>query len=99
MRASLGRVYHCKWCSEGSGLILPEDLRDAIRMPDGLLKCKTCVDLDHRDRIVKVTPSSRRAQEIKAEDKYEVDKHNQAAHHLNQSSGLSLMRYKRYRYQ
>jgi hypothetical protein len=49
MKVPLKKVYHCPWCKEGSGLILPEDLPKAIRMPDGSLKCYTCQTEELRD--------------------------------------------------
>ena len=67
------RVYHCPYCSEGSGIILPEDLSKATRMPDGSLMCYTCRYEVLRDRIVRVAPNSKRAQKIKAEDRLKVD--------------------------
>jgi len=66
------RVYHCPYCSEGSGIILPEDLSKATRMPDGSLMCYTCRYEVLRDRIVRVAPNSKRAQKIK-EDRLKVD--------------------------
>jgi hypothetical protein len=94
----LKKVYHCLWCKEGSGLIYPEDLPKAIRMPDGSLKCYTCQTEELRDRIVRVTPNSQRAREIIAEDKHEVDKHNQGAERLNRSAGVQLMKRRSYKY-
>ena len=70
------RVYHCPYCSEGSGLILPEDLSKATRMPDGSLMCYTCRYERLKDRIVKISPDSTRAKEIVAEDRRKVDLRN-----------------------
>ena len=58
MRSPIKKVYHCPWCKEGSGLILPEDLSKAIRMPDGSLKYYTCQTEELRSRIIRVTPNA-----------------------------------------
>jgi hypothetical protein len=47
--------------------MLPEDIRDAKKMPDGSYKCLTCQTEEIQDMIVRVTPNSDRAKEIIAE--------------------------------
>jgi hypothetical protein len=87
MRTPIMKVYHCPWCKEGSGLILPQDLYKAIRMPDGSLKCEVCQKEELQSRIVRVTPNSQRAREIVAEDQREVSRYNDNAQRLNKSAG------------
>jgi hypothetical protein len=64
------RIETCKYCLDYKGQpkpILPEDMWGVKKMPDGSFKCKTCVDEETQDKIVKVTPNSLRAKEILAE--------------------------------
>jgi hypothetical protein len=98
MRTPIKKVYHCPWCKEGSGLIFPEDLYKAIRMPGGSLKCEVCQTEELQDRIVRVTPNSQRAREIVAEEQREVSRYNDNAQRLNKSAGYELMKLKRNKY-
>ena len=98
MRSPTKKVYHCPWCKEGSGLIFPEDLSKAIRMPDNTLKCFTCQTEEIQDRIVRVTPNSQRAKEIIAEEQRKVNRYNDYAQRLNKSAGYDVMKLKRNRY-
>jgi hypothetical protein len=50
---------------------MPDKLRDAKKMPDGSYKCLTCQTEEIQDGIIRVTPNSKRAQEIIAERKGE----------------------------
>ena len=64
------RIETCKYCTDYKGRpkpILPEDIRDAKKMPDGSYKCLTCQTEEIQDMIVRVTPNSDRAKEIIAE--------------------------------
>lgn len=98
------RIQHvksCKFCTDYKGdpkPIPPEELQYAIKMPSGDYKCKTCVDLYHRDMIVHVTPNSHRAKEIVAEEQREVNHHNDYAKRLNKSAGYNLMKLKKVKY-
>ena len=73
LRDNKGSIYHiqtCKYCTDYKGRpkpILPEDMQDAKKMPDGSYKCLTCQTEEIQDRIVRVTPNSDRAKEIIAE--------------------------------
>lgn len=92
------RVYTCKWCKEGSGLILPEHLHKAIRMPDGSLKCWTCQVEELQTKIVKNAPDSDRAKEIRYLDKKTTDHHNQGADRLNQYANVELIKKRGYKF-
>lgn len=76
MKAQTKKTYHCRYCSEGSGIILPQDLSKATRMPDNSLMCNTCWHERLKDCIVKISPDSTRVKEIIAEDKSKVDQWN-----------------------
>jgi hypothetical protein len=64
------RIQTCKYCTDYKGRpkpVLPEDMQDAKKMPDGSYKCLTCQTEEIQDRIIRVTPNSDRAKEIIAE--------------------------------
>jgi hypothetical protein len=75
LKDNKGGIYHiqtCKYCTDYKGRpkpILPEDMRDAKKMPDGSYKCLTCHTEEIQDMIVRVTPNSDGAKEIIAERK------------------------------
>ena len=58
-------------------------------MPDGSLKCYTCQTEELRDRIVRVIPNGKRAQEIRAEDKLKVDFWNRHIQSLGPESEIA----------
>ena len=71
-KRSIYDIQTCKYCTDYKGRpkpILPEDMQDAKKMPDGSYKCLTCQTEEIQNRIVKVTPNSDRAKEILAERK------------------------------
>jgi hypothetical protein len=64
------RIETFKYCTDYKGRpkpILPEDMQDAKKMPDGSYKCLTCQTEEIQDRIIRVTLNSDRAKEIIAE--------------------------------
>ena len=75
LRDNKGNMYNietCKYCRDYKGRpkpILPEDMWDAKKMPDGSYKCLTCQTEEIQDMIVRVTPNSDKAKEIIAERK------------------------------
>jgi hypothetical protein len=80
------RIYHCPYCNEDSGIILPEDLSKERRMSDGSLMCCSCCYERLKDRIVKILPDSTRAKEIIAEDKRKVGQWNRHIQSLGPES-------------
>lgn len=63
-------VKRCPYCPEdGHPFIFPETEEGSMakRMPDGSYKCLTCQEEELKDRIVRVTPNSYRAYEIRGE--------------------------------
>jgi hypothetical protein len=70
-------------------------------MPSGDYKCLTCQEEEIQDRIVRVTPNSQRAREIREEDKLKVSRYNKAGYSLNnnKNAGMQLLKPRSYKFQ
>ena len=69
-KGNMSRIETCKYCTDYKGQpkpILPEDMWGAKKMTDGSYKCLTCQTEELQTKILKVTPNSQRAQEIRSE--------------------------------
>jgi hypothetical protein len=73
MKIPTERVHTCKYCTPGithfiDHTVYPNDIY-AEKDKTGKWKCGNCIDREIQDRIVRVTPNSKRAREIIADRK------------------------------
>ncbi len=93
--APIKKLHNCRYCSEQSGLIMPDD-EYAQKQEDGSWKCGKCVFEDLQKRKIRVMGKDHpENKSLIAEEQSKVESHIKVARRLYEIRGTEVLKPKK----